>query len=208
MNGYLITFEGLEGAGKSTQISQLKQVLKARGVEVVATREPGGTPLAEKIRSLLLDGSACWPGIIESLLFSIARASHVRRCIRPALKEGKWVICDRYIDTTRAYQGGGRAVSSWWIELLIYLTTRSAKPNLTIVLDMLPEQIKIRLRQRSNNNRFDNEQLEFFERARRKFHALAKAEPDRIHLIDATLPLEEVERKIHSLLEPLLENRP
>ncbi len=206
MRGYLVTFEGLEAAGKSTQVARLQRMLEERGADVITTREPGGTPLAEKIRAFLLSETQR-SGLCESALFSIARASHVRRHIRPALRSGRWVICDRFVDTTRAYQGGGRAMPSWWIELLISATTFCIKPDVTIVLDIPLEAIHARLQQRGRMNRFDNERAEFFKRARQRYHALAQAEPDRIRLIDAMLPLDEAERQIQLIIEPLLESK-
>lgn len=205
MKGYLITFEGLEAAGKSTQVIRLQRMLEARRIKVITTREPGGTPVAEKIRSFLLSGTTKHSGIGESVLFSIARTSHVYRCIRPALKKGRWVICDRFVDTTRAYQGGGRAIPSWWIELLIRLTTFCIKPDVTIILDIPPEHIRARVRQRGKTNRFDNERIEFFHRARNAYLLLAQAEPDRVHLLNAMLPPDEVGRQVALLIKPLLE---
>jgi dTMP kinase len=192
--GRFITFEGIEGVGKSTQLERLKAALEAAGREVVATREPGGTPLAERIRELVLHATdEPVPVAAELLLMFAARAVHTDNRLRPALARGAWVLCDRYTDATYAYQGGGRGVADGDIEPLARLAQRGLVPDLTILLDA-PVAIALE-RARSRRGRADRieaETIAFFERVRARYLALAAAAPGRIAVIDASRTPEQV----------------
>jgi len=188
--GRFITFEGGEGSGKSTQIRRLAERLRESGQTVVLTREPGGTEMAEQIRSFILSGGAEHLGPeAETMLFAAARADHVDRLIRPALERGEWVLCDRFIDSTRAYQGSD-GVDSVLLDSLEKIAIGSVRPDLTLVLD-LPVEIGLAraARRRSGEagpaDRFERETVERHERRRQLFLAIAAAEPDRCLVIDA-----------------------
>jgi dTMP kinase len=185
--GRFITFEGIEGVGKSTQLDSLKAALEAAGREVVATREPGGTPLAERIRELVLhDTAEPVPVAAELLLMFAARAVHTENLLRPALARGAWVLCDRYTDATYAYQGAGRGVADADIAPLARLAQRGLAPDLTILLDA-PVAIALeRARaRRGRTDRIEAEAVAFFERVRARYLALAAADPGRITVIAA-----------------------
>jgi dTMP kinase len=196
MRGKFITLEGLEGSGKSTQIPRLEQHLAARGIEVTVTREPGGTPLAEKLRQVVLNpGSENISAEAELLVMFAARAVHLDNLIRPALDAGRWVLCDRFTDATFAYQGAGRGVGDESIAGLENLVQRELRPDLTLLLD-LPVEVGLRRaaarRGRGAPDRFELEGSEFFQRVRARFLALAAQHPQRIRVIDADRPLQEV----------------
>jgi dTMP kinase len=186
--GRFITFEGIEGVGKSTQLEHLRAALAAAGIEVVATREPGGTPLAERIRELVLHASGePVPVAAELLLMFAARAVHTENLVRPSLARGAWVLCDRYTDATYAYQGGGRGVADADIEPLARLAQRGLVPDLTILLDAPVATALERARtRRGRADRIEAETIAFFERVRARYLALAAAAPGRIALIDAS----------------------
>jgi dTMP kinase len=188
-----VTLEGGEGAGKSTVLSALREFLLARGFEVVTTREPGGTPLAEQIRSLLLDTHHEAPAVeTELLLMFAARAQHVREVIAPALQRGAWVISDRFTDSSYAYQGAARGLDDAFIAELERRVVGIA-PALTLLLDIGVAHARERTRGREMApDRIEREQDAFFERVRAGFLARAKAEPGRIRVVDATQPLETV----------------
>jgi dTMP kinase len=213
MAGRFITLEGIEGAGKSTVARFVREWLTARGITVCATREPGGTPLAERVRELVLNrqGEPITP-ITETLLMFAARGLHLENLIRPALARGDWVVCDRFTDATRAYQGGGRGVSGEWIEQLAEAVQRGLKPHCTLLLD-LPVDVGLqRVRQRSGTSaptdRFEEEPARFFERVRATYLDLARAEPERIRIIDASRELTEVQNQVVSALESAVKNVP
>jgi dTMP kinase len=206
--GRFITLEGIEGAGKSTVARFARDWLTARGITAQLTREPGGTPLAERVRALVLDrqGEPITP-VTETVLMFAARALHVDNLIRPTLARGEWVICDRFTDATRAYQGGGRGVSLALIEQLASAVQGSLQPDRTLLLDLPVATGLERVRQRSGplpTDRFEEEPARFFERVRDTYLALAKAEPARIRIIDAGAPLSEVQAAVIQALEPLL----
>jgi dTMP kinase len=188
--GRFITVEGIEGAGKSTLLQGLAEVLRARGLEVCATREPGGTPLAEDIRNLVLARRAeGMPAAAELLLMFAARASHVAQKIEPALARGEWVLCDRFTDASRAYQGGGRGMDYADIEALARVAHPGLAPDLTLLLDISPDAGLQRARQRgAGGDRFEDEALAFFTRVRARYLSLADSEPQRFRVLDATLP--------------------
>lgn len=197
--GFFITFEGGEGAGKSTQIRLLAETLRAAGHEVVLTREPGGTPMAEAIRGLLLNGGDPPEAMTQALLFAAARHDHVSRVIRPAMRAGQIVLCDRFTDSTRAYQG--EAVAEDALEATILLGTSGLVPDLTLLLDLPPAAGLARARQRGvADDAFERADLAFHGRVRARFLALARREPDRIHVVDADRPAEAVAAAIRALV--------
>ena len=203
--GRFLTVEGIEGVGKSTQVALLSQALNARGIAHVITREPGGTPLAEKIRDLVLHSrEEALPPAAELLLMFAARAVHLANHIEPNLSAGRWVICDRFTDATYAYQGGGRNLGAPAITRLEELVQGARRPDFTLLLDAPVEQALRRARQRSAaaaEDRFEKEREEFFERVQRVYRARAAAEPDRIATIDARQSAERVAARIIELLK-------
>lgn len=204
--GRFLTVEGTEGAGKSSNIDFIRRSLEGRGIEVVLTREPGGTPLAEEIRHLLLtprDESVCDDA--ELLLVFAARAQHLAQLIKPALARGAWVLCDRFTDATFAYQGGGRGIDPARIAVLEELVQGSLRPDCTFLLDLPVELGLSRARARSAPDRFEQEKQAFFERIRDCYLERAAREPQRFAVIDASVPLDEVQRQIAVQLERLLE---
>lgn len=202
--GRFITVEGTEGAGKSSNIDFIRRQLEARGIDVVLSREPGGTPLAEEIRALLLsprDERVCEDA--ELLLMFAARAQHIAALIRPALARGSWVLCDRFTDATFAYQGGGRGVDVERIRLLESLVQGTLRPDCTFLLD-LPVEIGLeRARKRSLPDRFEQEKRAFFERVRASYLQRVDAEPERFALIDAALDIEQVRQQLLPHLDRL-----
>jgi dTMP kinase len=188
--GRLITFEGGEGAGKSTQVSILVERLRNAGRQAIATREPGGSPVAEDIREMLLSGKVKQFGpFAEALLFSIARADHIDTVIGDALTRGQWVVCDRFVDSTRAYQGATGGVPAPVISALERLTLHGIMPNLTIVLDIPVEEGLARMaRRRGAPDRFESQDISQHERIRKAFLNIAEEEPGRCVVIDARKP--------------------
>lgn len=204
-SGKFLTIEGTEGVGKSTNLAFVRDWLLARGLEVVVTREPGGTPMAEEIRSLLLakrdetvDENA------ELLLVFAARAQHLAQVIKPALARGAWVLSDRFTDATYAYQGGGRGLNKMVIEQLEQLVQGNLRPDLTLVLDIDVQLGLNRARQRGEFDRFESETIGFFERVRAAYRERAQAAPSRYALIDAGKTLPEVQADIDAVLNRLL----
>ncbi|MFK8329419.1 dTMP kinase [Pseudomonas sp. BJa5] len=206
MSGLFITLEGPEGAGKSTNREYLAAHLRAQGVDVVLTREPGGTPLAEKIRELLLAPSdETMDADTELLLVFAARAQHLAQVIRPALARGAVVLCDRFTDATYAYQGGGRGLSLERIATLEQFVQGELRPDLTLVFD-LPVEIGLsRAAARGRLDRFEQEGQAFFEAVRQAYLARAKAAPQRYTLIDASQPLAQVQHTLDAVLPRILE---
>ncbi len=209
MRGRFITFEGVEGVGKSTQIAHAAEHLRQRGVEPVVTREPGGTPLAEELRGLVLErGHGAVSPTAELLIMFAARASHVADVIRPALARGRCVLCDRFTDATEAYQGGGRGVNAGWIRELARIAHPRLSPDLTLVFDAPAEIALVRLSGRgAAQDRIEDEDAAFFERVRRSYLAIAKREPARVHVVDATRPEAEVAREVAHLLDAVMSGR-
>ena len=193
--GKFITFEGGEGAGKSTQLKRLAARLQAAGREVVATREPGGSPGAESIRELVLKGAADrWSPMTETLLMYAARRDHIERVIGPALERGAWVVCDRFADSTRAYQGGAGGVDEALISALEAHILKDARPDLTLIFDLPTEEGLRRAEVRAGSEmRFESKGLAFHQRLREAFLAIAAAEPGRCAVVDAKGSIEEVE---------------
>ena len=206
MSGCFISFEGVEGVGKSTQLSLLEDRLVSDGFDVVVTREPGGTPLAEQMRALVLHNrSEPMPDAAELMLMFAARAVHTENLIRPALERGAIVLCDRYTDATYAYQGGGRGIADRLIDPLAELAQRGLWPALTILLDAPVGPSLERAKARTGKtDRIESETLAFFERVRERYRARAAAEPSRIHVVDATGSREAVAARIQTLIRPIL----
>lgn len=206
MSGRLITLEGGEGAGKSSALAVCREHLQARGLEVVQTREPGGSPLAERIRELLLDPAGkAMAAETELLLMFAARAQHVRETIRPALARGAFVLSDRYTDSSYAYQGGGRGLPMATIAALEDFAVGPTRPDLTLLLDLPSQDGLARANGRSEPDRIETEASEFFERVRAVFRARAAAEPARFRIIDASRPLAEVAQALRSALDAFLD---
>ena len=206
--GRFIAFEGGEGAGKSTQSRLLAETLRGHGLEVVTTREPGGTPGAEAIRQLLLDAEGeGWNARAEALLFAAARADHVARLIRPALERGAWVVCDRFLDSSRAYQGGGGGLDDADILALHRIGSEGLLPDLTLLIEAPDAQIEERLARRDGgeNDRIGGREAAFHARVRAAFVRLAAAEPGRFARIDGSGPVETTRAAILEAVEPLLE---
>ncbi|MGY0651486.1 dTMP kinase [Luteimonas sp. A537] len=193
MHPRLVSLEGGEGAGKTTVLAALREALAADGGEVVVTREPGGTPLAEKIRELLLHpGDEAVAAETELLLMFAARAQHVRAIVQPALERGAWVLCDRFTDSSYAYQGGGRGLDAGFIAGLERRVV-GIRPGLTLLLDIDVAQGRARIRSRDPQpDRIERERDAFFERVRATFLARAAAEPARFRVVDASRPVDEV----------------
>jgi dTMP kinase len=208
--GRFVTFEGGEGAGKSTQIRRLAQRLAQRGVEVVSTREPGGTPHAERLRELLLSGRAKALGALgEATLFAAARIDHVERLIRPALESGAFVLCDRFLDSTRAYQGAMGKADPRALALLEEVAVGAARPDLTFVLDLpvaegLARAARRRGRAGDSADRFESEDVAFHEGLRTAFLDIAQREPGRCVVVSSTRPEEDVANEIWRVVESRL----
>jgi len=200
--GRFITLEGGEGAGKSTQIRLLAAWLRERGIDVVQTREPGGAPGAERIRELLVKGDAdSWTPIAETLLHYAARADHLGRTIRPALAAGRWVICDRFADSTTAYQGYGHGVAFDVIDSLFKAVVGDTAPDLTLILDLPVEQGLQRAAARSGHeNRYEQMAVEFHSRLRSGFLAIARANSQRCAVIDAGRAVDAIQSDIQAAI--------
>ena len=197
--GRFITLEGVDGAGKSTHLPWIAERLREGGREVVVTREPGGTPLAEKLRALVL--AEPMDPLAETLLMFAARADHVQKLVRPALTRGAWVVCDRFTDATAAYQGGGKGVSGDLIQRLARSVHPDLNPDQTLVFDCPYEVSRSRLSASGRAlDRFEAEERAFFERVRAAYRDLAKAEPDRVRIIDGSKAPEEVKVEINKSL--------
>jgi len=203
--GRFVTLEGIEGVGKSTQVARLSSRLDEQGIAHVLTREPGGTPLAESIRGLVLGKrEEDLPATAELLLMFAARAVHLKNHVEPNLQAGRWVICDRFTDATYAYQGGGRGLGVEQIRTLETMVQGALRPDLTILLDASVGEALSRAAARnlgSLADRFESERGEFFERVRAAYLARAAAEPNRIAVVDATLSVAEVSTQILNLLK-------
>ncbi len=205
--GKFLTIEGTEGVGKSTNLAFVRDWLQAKGIEVVVTREPGGTPLAEEIRALLLAKRAeAVDETAELLLVFAARAQHIAQIIRPALARGAWVLSDRFTDATFAYQGGGRGLSVGTISQLETLVQGELRPDLTLILDIDVELGLNRARQRGELDRFESETIGFFERVRAAYRARAEARSDHYAVINAGQELVAVQADIKKVLSGLLKS--
>jgi len=207
MRGKFITIEGGEGVGKTTNIAFIESWLEGQGINYVATREPGGTPVAEKVRALLLDHhEESIDSTAELLLIFAARAQHLNTVIIPALEAGIWVLCDRFTDATYAYQGGGRELGMEKVAVLEEFVQGALRPDLTLILDVDPEIGMQRAQRRGELDRFESEQMAFFKKIRATYLELARRDAGRYSVIDASQPLDAVQRAIgnafsHHLLE-------
>ena len=207
MRGQFITLEGGEGVGKSTNLAVVTQWLQQRKIDFIVTREPGGTPLAEQIRQLLLaPREEQVSERAELLLMFAARAQHIATIIEPALAAGRWVLCDRFTDATHAYQGGGRSVSTALINQLQDIVHAELTPDLTLLLDLPVEEGMARAGQRGALDRFEQEELSFFNRVRQRYLELAAEQPQRFRVIDASQPLATVGEQINAVLDSALDS--
>lgn len=204
--GLFITIEGVEGVGKTTNIDFIKSWLEARNIEYIATREPGGTPLAEEIRDILLTprNDEAMTGITELLLVFAARAQHIAQVIEPALARGNWVLCDRFTDATYAYQGEGRALGGDKVELLENFVQGKLRPDVTILLDLPVATGLQRIVGRGELDRFEAEDPSFFETVRNGYLQRVGMAPERYKVVDAGKPLEEVQSDLGAILAGLL----
>ncbi|HUG99205.1 MAG TPA: dTMP kinase [Gammaproteobacteria bacterium] len=203
--GRFITLEGGEGVGKSTNLAFIADLLEAAGHEVVCTREPGGTPLAERVRELIVSpGAETVPPLAELLLMFAARALHIEGCIRPALAAGRWVLCDRFTDASYAYQGAGRGLGAAPVRWLEAQVQGELRPDLTLLLDAEPALGLARATKRGAADRFEQEQLEFFRRVRAGYLARAEEEPQRFRIVDASQSLEQVQTALRQHINNFL----
>ncbi len=203
--GLFITVEGVEGVGKSTNLDFLEAFLGGNGVDVVVTREPGGTGLGEEVRSLLLAvREQPVAPLTELLLLFAARAQHIQTFIEPALAAGKWVLCDRFTDATYAYQGGGRGLDTELIRTLEDLVQGDLRPDYTVLLDVDVTTGLTRARGRGELDRIERETVDFFERVRARYLEMAETASGRYHVVDAGQPLEDVQRHLEKLGRELL----
>ena len=196
-----ITFEGMDGAGKSTHLAWFAEMLRQHGPDVIVTREPGGTPLGEQLREMLLNQ----PMSIgtEALLMFAARLEHIEQVIRPALHSGKWVISDRFTDASFAYQGGGRGLDWGKLSQLEQWVHADLQPDLTLFFDVPVEVARQRLANNASLDRFEQEQADFFERVRAGYHQRIKQKPQRYTVIDGAQPLEQVKRQLEGIIASL-----
>jgi dTMP kinase len=207
VTGTFITFEGIDGSGKSTQLRLLANYLRAQGCDPIVTREPGGTPVGLRLRTALLDAQEQVDPLTELLVFAADRAQHVRRVLRPALVDGAVVISDRYADATRAYQGAGRGFSPELISEIIKLATEGLVPDLTLLFDVTVEESINRTTRRSTRNkrdRLDIEKEDFHTRVREEYLRIAVAEPERVKIIDTSGPVEETQERLREIVLPFL----
>ncbi len=205
--GLFITIEGVEGVGKSTNMEFMAERIRAAGKEVLCTREPGGTPLAEKIRTILLEhGDEPVPDVAELLLFFASRSLHIENAIRPALRKGVWVLCDRFTDASRAYQGAARGLGSERIDTLAKWVHGDLNPHTTLLLDAPAEVGMRRAQKRGATDRLESEQMSFYNAVRARYLLLAKNEPARFAVVDASKTLLEVQTQIADVVDALLSN--
>lgn len=210
LRGLFVTFEGGEGAGKSTQIKQLAETLQARGLDVLITREPGGSPGAEAIRHVLLSGAAEPLGLkMEAMLFAAARSDHVEQVIRPAVERGTIVLCDRFMDSSRVYQGKTAGMPSGFLEYLERVTVNGMVPDLTLLLDLDPEEglRRAAARRKGPADRYEKETIALHRERRVAFLEIARAEPERCRVIDASRDAKEVARDVMQAVLDLVRRR-
>src|SRR5262252_6375993 len=210
MAGAFITFEGIDGCGKSTQLRMLTGELRARRLEVLTTREPGGTTLGQKLRAALLDVKEQVDPLAELLVFAADRAQHVRTVLRPALAANKIVLSDRYADATVAYQGAGRGFKPELIKEIVQLATDSLTPDLTLLFDLTVPESAVRTRRRvaaKRSDRLDSEGVAFHERVRNAYLKIARADSDRVRVIDARGSVEQTHALVMEIVIPFLQER-
>ena len=211
MAGTFITFEGIDGSGKSTQLRLLANFLRSNGCEVLLTREPGGTPVGNRLRSALLDLQEEVDPLTELLVFAADRAQHVRRVLRPAIEADQVVFSDRYADATVAYQGAGRGFPPELIAEIIGLATEGLRPDLTVLFDLSVADSTARTRRRLNGkqkgDRLDTEPEEFHARVREAYLAIARAEPERVKIVETNNPVEVTQQRVKEIVVPFLKSR-
>ncbi len=211
MTGTFISFEGIDGSGKSTQLRLLANFLRANGCDPLLTREPGGTPVGNRLRAALLDAQEQVDPLTELLVFAADRAQHVRRVLRPAIEQGVVVFSDRYADATAAYQGAGRGFSRELITEIIELATEGLKPDLTVLFDLSVSESVMRTRRRSNGkqrgDRLDSETDDFHTRVREAYLELARREPERVKIVESSRSVEETHERVKEIVVPFLRNR-
>ena len=215
MPGTFITFEGIDGSGKSTQLRLLGNFLRANGCDALLTREPGGTTLGLRLRAALLDAMEEVDPLTELPVFAADRAQHVRRLVRPALESGRLVISDRYADATVAYQGAGRGFPPELISQIVYLATEGLKPDLTLLFDLPIDESTNRTARRSTGknsgrispDRLDIEKADFHARVRDAYLQIALCEPERVKLIDTSGPVEHTQEHVKEIIIPFLQKR-
>lgn len=211
MTGIFISFEGIDGSGKSTQLRLLADSLRLQGHTVITTREPGGTPLGLRLRAALLDAQEHVDPLTELLVFAADRAQHVRVLLRPALAAGQIVLSDRYADATVAYQGAGRGFAPALISEIVQLATEGLKPDLTLLFDLSVEDCGARTKRRTNGNeqgdRLDAEDAAFHTRVRQAYLDIAAAEPERVRVIETGGPVEETQARVREVVMAYLESR-
>lgn len=213
MTGAFITFEGIDGSGKSTQVRLLSSVLRLRGMDVMQTREPGGTPLGARLREALLDAQEQVDPLAELLLYAADRAQHVRALLLPSLAAGRVVLSDRYADATVAYQGAGRGFEPSLVTEVVALATGGLKPDLTLLFDLPVAESLERSRLRTTTDEgkaYDRLELEnenFHTRVRDAYLQIARAEPERVRIVDASLSVEEIHAHVLDIVIPFLESR-
>ena len=216
MPGTFITFEGIDGSGKSTQLRLLGNFLRANGCDALLTREPGGTTLGLRLRAALLDAMEEVDPLTELLVFAADRAQHVRRLLRPALETGRVVFSDRYADATVAYQGAGRGFAPELIAQIVELATEGLKPDLTLLFDVSIDESTTRTTRRSTSktstaktprDRLDIENADFHSRVRDAYLQIALAEPERVKLIDSSGPVEKTQERVRGIIVPFLQSR-
>ena len=206
MSGLFITLEGIEGSGKSTQLAYVVEHLKKKNKDVVCTREPGGTMVGEKIRNILLDKNLPSMNIeTELMLMCAARVEHVKSVIEPALNQGKYVVCDRFFDATYAYQGFGRGINIDRIDELREFSIGNLQPDMTLLLDVTLDVSVSRVDARGERDRFENEKLAFYEKIRSGYLEMAKKQPARVKIIDATKSISDVQSSIKQYIDNLIE---
>ena len=211
MVGPFITFEGIDGSGKSTQIRLVANVLLKQGLEIVTTREPGGTTLGQRLRATLLDAQEQVDPLAELLVFAADRAQHVNRHLRPAIEAGQIVLSDRYADSTVAFQGAGRGFDADLIAEIVQLATGGLKPDLTLLFNLSVEECVARTRRRhegkTNGDRIDAEDIEFHTRVRDGYLRIAEAEPERVKIVEASGAVQETHQLVVDIVVPFLKAR-
>ena len=211
MAGPFITFEGIDGSGKSTQMRLVANELRQQGLEIVTTREPGGTTLGQRLRAALLDAQEQVDPLAELLVFAADRAQHVNRHLRPALEAGQIVLSDRYADSTVAFQGAGRGFDAGLVNEIVHLATGGLKPDLTLLFNLSVEECIARTRRRhegkSKGDRIDEEDLEFHTRVRDGYLRIAEAEPERVKIVDAGGAVQETHQLVVDIVVPFLKER-
>jgi dTMP kinase len=211
VTGTFITFEGIDGSGKSTQMRLLASYLRSLGCDLVLTREPGGTPLGLRLRAALLDAQEQVDPLTELLVFAADRAQHVRRLLRPSLESGSVVLSDRYADATVAYQGAGRGFPPELISEIVELATEGLKPDLTLLFDLSVDACLERTSRRTNGkqrvDRLDDENPDFHRRVRDEYLRIAKNEPDRVRVIETSGSVEETHERVKAIIIPFLKGR-